>query len=124
MMEDPEHHEPESLHPRSPQFLDYRGAPSDGDKPPITLGRIAIGFFSWNTAVAAGVIAGMMAQSFGLGAVIVIFIFPVFTVYCGNRYGWRGYVPGVLIGAAFTCLVPIGITAVMCGTGAWTFNPH
>jgi hypothetical protein len=114
---------PDPIRPQS-RILDYRGAPTDGDKPPITLGRIAIGFFSWNIAVAAGVGVGVMTRSFGLGAIIVALAFSAFTVYCGKRYGWRGYVPGVLIGAAFTCLVPVGITAVMCGSGAWQFNPH
>lgn len=28
---------------------------------------------------------------------------------------WRGFLPGLLIGFFVTCLVPVGIVAVVCG---------
>lgn len=33
------------------------------------------------------------------------------------KRSWRGFGPGVLIGLALTCLVPIGLVLVLCGGG-------
>jgi len=36
-------------------------------------------------------------------------------VWLRLRFRWRGFLPGVLVGFGLTCLVPIGIVAVICG---------
>ena len=37
------------------------------------------------------------------------------------RHRWRGFIPGLLIAFVLTCLVPIGIVAVVCGPGGSRF---
>lgn len=45
-------------------------------------------------------------------AMLVGFIF--FCIHIRKTYQWRGFVPGVLIGVGLTCLLPVGILAIMC----------
>jgi hypothetical protein len=114
--------EPELPDPRRPpqnvrpefQFLDYRGRPDAGAKPPITGTQIATGFGCWvgSVAIAGGLCFG--TQSAPVGLIAFVLVTPLAIGYLGGRVGWRGFIPGLLLGAAFTCLVPIGILWVAC----------
>jgi 4-hydroxybenzoate polyprenyltransferase len=113
MMEEPEHSEPKSPLPVRPQFLDYRGAVNP-DRPRMKGEHIAVGFGCWLLSIGAAYGLGMGFQSgwaalFGWVAVLV-----ACSIYFGGRLKWPGYVPGILIGAAMTCLVPAGILATLC----------
>jgi hypothetical protein len=50
-----------------------------------------------------GLIVAMLAALLGL------------SMWMGLKLGWRGFMPGVLLGLGLTCLVPVGIVAVVCG---------
>jgi hypothetical protein len=119
--------QPEPPDPIRPQFqfLDYREAPNDDEvkRLPMRGQHIAAGFGCWVASIGGAYVVAMVSRS-GWGAMVgwLIVLVPC-CVYFAGRLGWRGFVPGVLIGAALTCLVPVGIVAVMCGTGAWQFKP-
>jgi hypothetical protein len=36
-------------------------------------------------------------------------------VYIRMQYKWRGFIPGVLLGFGVTCLLPLGLLAILCG---------
>jgi hypothetical protein len=36
-------------------------------------------------------------------------------VYIRTQYKWRGFIPGVLLGSGVTCLLPLGLLAILCG---------
>ena len=48
------------------------------------------------------------------GSVIFLVLF-VYSVYLSRRHGWGGFLPGVLLAMALSCLIPIGIIKMVCG---------
>jgi Na+/proline symporter len=109
--------EPEDPHPPKNQFLDYRGIPDAGfDKPRMTGGQIAMGFACWVASVAVAYALGVPSRSVWIGFLGFAAVLISSTVYFSNRLRWRGFLPGIFIGAAMTCLVPLGILAVFCST--------
>jgi hypothetical protein len=86
------------------------------------LGDFTAGFFFW---VAAAFCTGglmfilnpivpyqiLVTTVPALGVVAVIGV----SFYSHSKLGKRGFIPGVLIGLGLTCLVPVGILAVVCG---------
>jgi len=116
-MSDPEDREHEASPPVRPQFqfLEYQSPPTHPTKPlPMDGGQIAIGFACWVFSVAVAAETGNVTRSpllafIMLGAVII----PCSIYFQGTR-GYRGFFPGVLIGAALTCLLPLGIAGILC----------
>jgi hypothetical protein len=82
----------------------------------MTAGQIVMGFICWVIAVSAAVGAGAAAGSPWLGFFCLAAILIPSSIYFTSRLGWRGFFPGVLIGAAATCLVPLGIVGAICAT--------
>ena len=97
-----------------PQPLDYRGPNMEPSQSRMTGGQIAAGFAWCVASVGAAIGVGVATQSGSIGFATLLLIFIPGTAYFGNRVGWHGFMPGILIGMAFTCLVPVGILAVLC----------
>jgi hypothetical protein len=114
MSKEPEHPGSESPEPGQPQFLDYRGPMVHSDRPRMTGGHIAVGFGCWILSVGGAYGSGMAFQSGWAALFGWLLVLVPCSVYFSGRLGWRGFVPGVLIGAALTCLVPLGIVAALC----------
>ncbi|MGA3067884.1 MAG: hypothetical protein ABSF29_13660 [Tepidisphaeraceae bacterium] len=85
-------------------------------------GEMAVGFFAWLGGFAA---VFALAQTASDPTTVLILIVVTFLalialgIYLQAKRGWRGYFPGLFIGFAFTCLLPLGIAAVICGTGGF-----
>lgn len=80
--------------------------------------QLAMGFGFW--LVAVGIFVAVLQMLNGANAALAI-VGPVellsvlgLTLWLRTKYDWRGVVPGMLIGVALTCLVPIEIVAVVC----------
>jgi hypothetical protein len=119
MMENPKH--PESESPERPQFLDYRRPVMRPDRPRMTGGQIAAGFGCWILSLGGAYCFACLAYGLGMksqsgwgGLIGWLAVLVPCSVYFAGRLRWRGFGPGVLIGAALTCLVPVGIVAAMC----------
>jgi hypothetical protein len=67
----------------------------------------------------SGLIGNLLAiepSSFFLPMLIATLIgLAVASFWLRTRYNWSAFLPGVLLGIALTCLVPIGILIVTCG---------
>ena len=106
-----------------PRPLEYRrpGLELPGTPRVSAAGQAGLGFVAWLAAVGAWVAACFGAQGNGTvvsvagGAVLVGLVWLCAWVRLRRR--WRAFIPGVLIGFGLTCLVPVGIVAVVCG--AW-----
>lgn len=107
----------------NPPPLDYRSPPTTADRwtGPAS-GQVLLGFLAWLATVAgtcgfAGMAKG--ANLTGTPAAVVLSL-PVigmlaFGVWLRVHRGWRGFLPGLLLGFGLTCLVPVGVAAVVCG---------
>ena len=91
------------------------------NRQPITVGQIATGFGCWLLSLGGAYCAACAAYGLGLnsqfawgGVVGWLLVLVPSNVYFVGKLRWRGFIPGVLIGAALTCLVPVGIVAAMC----------
>ncbi len=77
-----------------------------------------LGFFAW---IGAGIIICFTGETLGgryfglilIGAEVLAFFFLCYWV--SFRLKWKGFIAGVMIGLLLTCLVPLGIVAVICG---------
>jgi hypothetical protein len=107
-----------------PAPLDYRGRPEakPGPATPVAVQALA-GFFSW--IAGAALVVGIVVSAAKAGADPTTLLVPVLGVglvaavwvgvWVRARFGWRGFIPGMLLGVGLTCLVPVGIVAVVCG---------
>jgi hypothetical protein len=106
---------------------------SRSDRPPLPLeygravtmpmaAQVAIGFAAW-VATAASVFVILQGVSGGSPfeeAIILLVIalalvgIVVLCVVMRRKYQWRGFIPGVLLGVALNCLLPLGILAILC----------
>ena len=96
--------------------------PSTGPGSPSlpAFNQAALGFMTWIAALGVGgllcvrfkpadlrstliVVGGCASLAIGAG------------VWARVHLRWKGFLPGLLIGFGLTCLVPIGIVAVVCG---------
>jgi hypothetical protein len=98
--------------------LDY-GHGGYGDKPrgPVS-GQVTMGFSLWIFAVLlfGTLIRGSTFQDYAKQiAALELSAVAGLSLWLRIKYGWRGFIPGVLLGFGLTCLVPIGIVAVVCG---------
>lgn len=105
----------------APQPLDYGHVARTRGVGPVT-GQVLLGFLAWVCTLAATYAAGVTAGHLRVGDtfVWVAAALPLvgalaFGVYLRVRHGWRGFLPGMLLGFGLTCLVPVGIVAVVCG---------
>ena len=128
MPEQPEPHSPADAAPPSdpPAPLDYRGRPDPaaGPSTPVAVQALA-GFGTWLLG-AAGVV-GIIAAAAKSGGASPDLLVPLLSIglfaavgigsWARATLGWRGFIPGMLLGFGLTCLVPIGIVAVVCGGG-------
>ncbi len=106
--------------PPAARPLDYQRRPNRrAATASFVVGTAVIGFFTWVFAVALWVAVGAAASGappvlWGGGGLILAGV-----AWLGwwqhTRHGWRGFVPGLLLGFLLTCLVPVGIVAVVCG---------
>ena len=124
-MEEPE--QPESKLPPVPplpRLLDYRGPMTPPNRPPMTGGQIAAGVGCWLLSLGGAYCAACAAYGLASSALAgwagfigwLAVLVPC-CVYFAGTLRWRGFGPGILIGAALTCLVPVGIVAAMCWHG-------
>jgi len=120
--------------PEPPPFphgtpLDYR---RPGDEPkyqprtPFSAQMVA-GFVAWVIGVIAVIVAatntqGKFAKLAGNSGNATMCVLGGMLICLGGvavwlrlRFRWRGFLPGLLIGFGLTCLVPVGIVAVICG---------
>lgn len=109
--------------------LEYRHSAPGNDPPfqPRTpmWAQVFAGFGAWIIGIATVIIAATSGHSpsamAGNPVVLVIGALLVclggITIWLRLRFRWRGFLPGLLIGFALTCLVPAGIVAVICGMG-------
>jgi len=104
--------EPRRPDPVKPQFLEYRDRSADKSK--MSAHEIAGGFLAWVCCVLVAVFAGNAAQSLVVGLVVLTASVACVIVYFFGRMGYRGFIPGMLIGASVTCLLPLGIVAAIC----------
>jgi hypothetical protein len=86
--------------------------------------QVFAGFMAWLAAAAVAAIGIGFMSSFNpppfvpvgwLAAVLVGLIFSAIALR--RRAGWTTFVPGILLGFAITCIIPVGIAAVICGLG-------
>jgi hypothetical protein len=117
-MSEPDQQEPLPAQPPA-QFpvlpLDYRSSIAEGRNSRMSGGQIALGFACWVVAVFAAVTGGATINSVWFGFLCLVAILVPMSIYTSKRLGWRGFIPGIMIGAAATCLLPLGIAAVVCG---------
>jgi len=103
-----------------PPMLDY-GSKRYSQAHGRPWGEMFIGFLSWIGGFAAVVMTGMASNN--ATAVLGVLVITAAALIWGGTYlhlrGWRGFVPGLLIGFAITCLLPFGIAAVICGSGGF-----
>lgn len=107
-----------------PAPLDYRGPPEakSGPATPVAVQALA-GFCCW--IAGTGAVLGIVVSANKAGAEPATLLVPVVSVgliaavwmgvWVRARFGWRGFIPGMLIGVGLTCLVPIGFVAIVCG---------
>ena len=125
MMATPDQPEdPTDAPPPRPAPLDYRGrsGPGTGPTTPVAL-QAFLGFVAW--LAGTGGVAGIAFAAANARTGTPTLLVPLLTValllaillgsYVRFRLGWRGFIPGMLLGFGLTCLVPVGIVAVVCG---------
>jgi hypothetical protein len=112
--------------PKPPHWLEYRSPRQERqDSPEPSMGsQIGMGFVAWLGTVTIPFIILFYIGMAGLGG--RIFIYSVMMVALGGlitlcvhvriRYHWRGFIPGVLLGMGLTCLLPLGILTILCGS--------
>jgi hypothetical protein len=107
---------------RRGNVLEYEIRRPQTPNPPPLAAQVVVGFVTWVAAVAAAVamlqsapfrIAGSGGVAFGIFALLSLVI--ALAVWVRLRFEWRGFIPGLLIGFGITCLLPVGIVAVICG---------
>ena len=104
-----------------PRPLEYRRPVAGSDRPatPVAVQPMA-GAGVWVLVVAAAVGVAQMAHSpppewLAVMATVAL-VGPIgLTVVVRDRFDWRGFLPGVLVGIGLTCLVQVGIIVVLCG---------
>jgi hypothetical protein len=86
--------------------------------------QVFAGFVAWLGAVAVAAMGLGFMQNFDpppavivawLAAVIVGLLMATFALR--RRAGWTTFFPGILLGFGITCILPVGIIAVICGLG-------
>jgi hypothetical protein len=110
--------EPEDPRPPRPTahplFIEYQGP--DPQSPNIkTGGKIMMGFLLWIGCLIIAVQVTFASQSLPIGLATLAALLLPSAIVLSRRSGWRGIVPGILIGMSLTCLMPIGIVWVACG---------
>jgi len=126
---------PPPIEPISPtsRILEYRrasrGSPYLHMTPPIApyWVQVLAGLGTWLAGVGLFFIAlnspslpfhGANGETFSVIGVFALFAGQIFLITWVNvRFRWRGFLPGFFIGLGLTCLVPVGIVAVVCGMG-------
>ncbi len=104
---------------RQPLMLGY-GTKGYGQPATRGFGQFVLGFFFWIFSAAAAILtfAGL-ANRAGNAAFITVGIYLAIVLgvcaWTSTKLRWRSFIPGVLLGAGLTCLVPVGIVAVICG---------
>jgi len=123
-----------------------RGEQEDTPPPPSPLPldykRLEAGPYQTKTPLGVQVLAGFVAWIIGLGFVVMAannrtwnspfldsqnatyaaIAFALvgtgsLAIWLRVRYRWRGFLPGLLIGFALSCLLPLGILLIICGNG-------
>lgn len=124
---------PDRDNPRPPPPpLPYRATRDEPPYQPRTpLGwQIAAGFAAWFLGLIFVIVmanraprwAGMRGEDrvlWLIGAALVGI--GGLAIWLRVRFRWRGFLPGLLIGFGLSCLLPIGIVAVICGFGGSRF---
>jgi hypothetical protein len=105
----------------TPPVLDYNSGKDQPVPDTSTSGQMLAGFLCWVLAVVATFVM-LPAQSgitppdlWWIPPALMLGLVIAACIWTRVKFGWRGFVPGVLIGLGLTCLVPIGIIAVICG---------
>ncbi len=108
--------------PAVPETLDYRRNIIDPSLP--TPGKqMAAGFGFWMLGIAACVALIPLLASARVESPVVIISIPVLAIgaqialgiHYVRRKRWKSFPSGQLMGMGLTCLLPIGILAVVCG---------
>jgi hypothetical protein len=118
---DPESHEPQPPPLPARETLNYRSAPQKQLYMPM-VAQIAIGFAAWVAMVVLFIFigaaaSGAMTQDSDIFALIALGVIAVI-IMCAlvrGKLGWRGFIPGVLLGFGVTCLLPLGLAVILCG---------
>ncbi len=84
--------------------------------------QVAIGFGAWVVTAASvfGILCGLSGGSpFEAAAVLLVISLALagiiaLCVVMRQKYQWRGFIPGVLLGVGLNCLLPLGILAILC----------
>jgi hypothetical protein len=97
-----------------------------GYQPRTPLGlQVLAGFGAWTIGIVALIVMvsrdefqrwpvnGVNATIYFIVALLIVL--SSLACWLRLRFRWRGFLPGVLIALAMTCLVPVGIVAVACG---------
>ena len=102
--------------PPPPPPLEYRWP---GIERTGTVAHWPLGFAAWVVAVGAWVSVATVGRGepavLWTAAATILAAPASLCVWTRVRLGWRGFLPGLLIGFRLTCLVPVGIVAALCG---------
>jgi hypothetical protein len=113
-----------------PVPLDYRQRGIDPYQTKTPLGwQVFAGFAAWlcglgfvveaaNNRTWGGPFVDRQNAAFSAIAVALVGV-GALAIWLRLRFRWRGFLPGLLIGFGLTCLVPVGILLVICGTGGF-----
>jgi hypothetical protein len=114
MMGDPKEFESESREPVRPQFLDYAGRLPENSSQSTTGVGVIVGFIC--SFVSDFVFIASMSRWNSPWIAVPVFgaSLIVCTLLVGKLVGFRGFIPGIVIGFSLTCLVPLGIYEVFC----------
>ena len=113
---------------RPPRRLEYRGPGIQPRRANVPLGaQVFAGFLSWIGGAglwigisiwgAIHLVSGPADTLQWVAAGTILAALLVLACVVRVRHGWRGFLPGLLLGLLLTCLVPWGIAAVVCGPG-------
>jgi hypothetical protein len=86
--------------------------------------QVVLGFFTWFAAAGLYWFAfNLYVKLVGPGPWWIGWVAPVVAIagvfslgyLVQIRKGWRGYMPGMMLGLLLTCLVPVALAPVLCG---------
>ena len=117
----------DQIPPKIPErpTLDYRAPGAEPYKPRTPFwAQMLAGIVAWMIGIATVIGAATSSRGQEMGTNALAWIIGTLLVCIGGitlwlrlRFRWRGFLPGLLIGFGLTCLVPVGIVAVICGMG-------